>query len=57
MKGGWWRSHMRYLLSVISVFLFLTPGSAWAVQRLSFSPGFNLYKTEQDVHLIRSFPF
>lgn len=41
----------RCLLSVISVFLFLAPGGAWAVERLSFSPGFNLYKTEQDVQL------
>ena len=52
MKGGCWqRQTMRYLPYVLLACLLLIPASAWALERLSFSPGFNLYKTDQDVQL------
>jgi Zn-dependent protease with chaperone function len=44
---------MRRLPSLILALLFFAPHSAGAVERLSFTPGFNFYNVAQDVQLGR----
>ena len=52
MNGGGWRGSEERLLASMTLALLLLPaGMAWGVERLSFKPGFNLFKMLQDVQL------
>ena len=41
------------IVTLALVTLYLSPGSAWGVERLSFKPGFNLFSPQQDVQVGR----